>query len=31
MDYDLDLSVDLAVVHLVFHISLLKKFIGDPT
>ncbi|WMV46862.1 hypothetical protein MTR67_040247 [Solanum verrucosum] len=29
--YELDLSSNLALVHPVFHVSLLKKFIGDPT
>ncbi|WMV59586.1 hypothetical protein MTR67_052971 [Solanum verrucosum] len=28
--YELELSADLAAVHLVFHISLLKKCVGDP-
>ncbi|WMV09520.1 hypothetical protein MTR67_002905 [Solanum verrucosum] len=28
--YELDIPNDLASVHLIFHISLLKKYIGDP-
>ena len=28
--YDLELLAKLAVVHLIFHISLLKKCVGDP-
>ena len=28
--YELELPSDLASVHLVFHVSLLKKCIGDP-
>jgi len=28
--YDLELPVELATVHLVFYISLLKKCVGDP-
>ncbi|WMV55443.1 hypothetical protein MTR67_048828 [Solanum verrucosum] len=28
--YELELPADLAVVHLVFHISLLKNCVGDP-
>lgn len=30
MPYELELSVELTSVHLFFHISLLKKFVGDP-
>ena len=29
--YRLELSVELAGMHLVFHISFLKRFVGDPT
>ncbi|WMV44923.1 hypothetical protein MTR67_038308 [Solanum verrucosum] len=29
--YELELSCELAAVHLVFHISILKKCIGDPS
>ena len=29
--YELELSTELAAVHPVFHISLLKKCVGDPT
>ncbi|WMV41796.1 hypothetical protein MTR67_035181 [Solanum verrucosum] len=29
--YEFDLPNDLASVHLVFHVSLLKKCVGDPT
>ena len=28
--YELDLLAELAIVHLIFHISLLKKNVGDP-
>ena len=28
--YELELQAKLAAVHLVFHISLLKKYVGDP-
>ena len=28
--YDLKLSVEIVAAHLVFHISLLKKCVGDP-
>ncbi|WMV37841.1 hypothetical protein MTR67_031226 [Solanum verrucosum] len=29
--YELELPVDLAAVHQVFHISFLRKCVGDPT
>ena len=29
--YELELPSDLASVYLVFHVSLLKNFIGDPS
>ncbi|XP_055821826.1 uncharacterized protein LOC129890280 [Solanum dulcamara] len=29
--YELDLPADLDAVHLVFHMSMLRKFIGDPS
>ena len=29
--YELELPAELAAVHLVFHISLLKRCVGDPT
>ncbi|XP_070031965.1 uncharacterized protein [Nicotiana tomentosiformis] len=29
--YELELPQELAVVHLVFHVSILKKFMGDPS
>ena len=29
MAFELELPADLALVHLVFHISLLKKCVGD--
>ncbi|WMV57780.1 hypothetical protein MTR67_051165 [Solanum verrucosum] len=29
--YELELPTELTVVHLIFHISLLKKCVGDPT
>jgi len=28
--YELDLTNELASVHSVFHVSMLKKYIGDP-
>ena len=31
VDYDLELLAELAVIHSIFHISLLKKCVGDPT
>ena len=31
MSYELALPVELASVHLVFHVSMLKKFLRDPT
>ena len=31
MSYELELPTELAAVHLVFHISFLKKSVGDPT
>ena len=30
VSYELELTADLVVVHLVFHISLLKMCVGDP-
>ena len=30
MEYEIELPAELAAVHLVFHISLLKKCAGDP-
>ncbi|KAF3632004.1 hypothetical protein FXO38_26336 [Capsicum annuum] len=30
MDYELDLPADLASMYLIFHVSLLKKYTGDP-
>ncbi|XP_070016609.1 uncharacterized protein [Nicotiana sylvestris] len=29
--YELELPQELAAVHLVFHVSMLKKFMGDPS
>ena len=29
--YELDLPADLAAVHPVFHVSMLRKYIGDPS
>ncbi|KAK4727160.1 hypothetical protein R3W88_032077 [Solanum pinnatisectum] len=31
VSYELDLPNDLALMHLIFHVSLLKKYVGDPT
>ena len=31
VDYELELPAELASVHLVFHVSMLKKFLRDPT
>ncbi|WMV07932.1 hypothetical protein MTR67_001317 [Solanum verrucosum] len=31
VSYELELSNDLASIHAVFHVSLLKKCVGDPT
>ena len=31
MAYKLELQAELAVVHPVFHVSLFKKCVGDPT
>ena len=31
MAYKLELPQELAAVHTVFHISMLKKFLGDPS
>lgn len=31
VDYELELPADLASVHLLFHVSLLKKSFGSPT
>ena len=31
VDYELALPVELANVNLVFHVYMLKKFLGDPT
>ena len=30
MEYMLEFTTELAAVHLVFHISVFKKFVGDP-
>ena len=30
MEYELELQTKLAAVHPVFHISVLKKYVGDP-
>ena len=31
VSYELEFPTELAVAHLVFHISLLKKCVGDPS